>query len=90
MWRITVQAIAEAAHLPAAQAEQERDPSLDTLPARRRANKPPDSSPLWFHFLSRCLDAFSHEQQAGWASMHIPEVSKNFPAPQATHVELNV
>jgi hypothetical protein len=89
VWRITVQAIAEAAHLPAAQAEQERDPCLDTLPAAQGKQaarfKPPVVS-----FSLRCLDAFSHEQQAVWASMHIPEVSKNFPAPQATHVELNV
>jgi hypothetical protein len=90
-WLITVQASAvfpplAAMYFPAGQLVQERDPVLDTLPASQALHAASFMPPV-FHFLS---DAFSQEDQSMWASRHIPEVSKNFPAPQATHVELKV
>ena len=86
--------LATAAYLPATQEVQERDPESDTLPAAHALHAasfiPPTLASVVSRALVPCAQRMERIEDSARVGKHIPDVSRYFPSPQATHVELNV
>jgi len=86
--------LATAAYLPETQEVQERDPESDTLPAAHALHAasfiPPTLASVVSRGLVPCSQRMERIEDSARVGKHIPDVSRYFPSPQATHVELNV